>query len=241
MNFDKFLFHPSSLGNIMTDSRTRDPLGETCKSHLVECYINEVYGRKKDITNKYLEKGILQEEESITLYSLVTNKFHKKNKETISNDHFIGTPDLFDGKSISDATLIIDVKTSWDIFTFFNVMTKPVNKNYVWQLQAYMDLTGASKAKLVYCLVDTPLHLIDDAKRKLQWTMGVIDPDANQDFLQQCEQIEKNMIFSDIPNEEKYISFEFERNQEMIESAYERIGHCREFLNQFVSKKLVKA
>ncbi len=71
MNFDNYLFHPSSLGLIMTESRTKDQFGETCKSHLMECYINKKYGRFKDITNHFIEKGILAEEDSIDLYSVV--------------------------------------------------------------------------------------------------------------------------------------------------------------------------
>lgn len=233
MNFDNYNFHPSSLGLIMTDSRTKEPIGETAKAHLLQCWIEETYGRKKDISNKYIEKGLAQEEESITLYSLVTKKFHKKNTETISNDFFIGTPDLYDGNSIKEAELILDIKTSWDIFTFFATLQKPLNKNYYWQLQAYMDLTGASVSKLVYCLVDTPENLILDEKRKLQWAMGIIDPDANSEYLAKCEQIEKNMRFSDIPKEERYIAFEVKRNDEDIKKAHDRVIECRNYLNKF--------
>jgi len=100
MSFDSYKFHPSSLGLIMTESRTKEPIGETAKAHLLQCWIEETYGRRKDISNKYIEKGIAQEEDSITLYSLVTKKFHKKNTEAISNDFFVGTPDLYDGTSI---------------------------------------------------------------------------------------------------------------------------------------------
>ncbi len=240
MNFDDYLFHPSSTGLILTESRTKDPLGETCKGHLLECWIEKKYGRKKDITNKYLEKGIQQEEESITLYSRVTGRFHKKNTEQIFNKHFIGTPDLYEGANILEATEVIDIKTSWDIFTFYNVLHKPMNKNYYWQMQAYMDLTGAKSAKLVYCLVDTPDNLINDAKRKLQWTMGIIDPSAqglNSEYHAQCLQIEKNMTFDDIPLEDRYIEFNIERDNQAIKQAHERIAECRIFLNALTVKK----
>lgn len=233
MSFDSYKFHPSSLGLIMTESRTKEAIGETAKAHLLQCWIEETYGRRKDISNKYIEKGIAQEEESITLYSLVTKKFHKKNTETISNDFFVGTPDLYDGASVMEAELIIDIKTSWDIFTFFQVLQKPVNKNYYWQLQAYMDLTGASRAKLVYCLVDTPINLIEDEKRKLAWAMNVIDPEASPEYQTKCQQIEKNMMFGDIPKQDRYIAFEFERNQADIDKAHERVLECRDFLNLF--------
>lgn len=236
MNFDNYKFHPSSWGLIMTDAKSGDGLGETCKNHLLECWIEETYGRRKDITNKYMEKGTLQEEESITLYSLCTKTFYKKNTETISNDYLIGTPDLFLGEDVRNASTVKDIKSSWDIFTFHAVMGKPLNKNYFWQLQGYADLTGATDLSLVYCLVDTPLHLINDAKRKLQWTMGVIDPDVNQEYLKQCDQIEKNMTFGDIPKEKRYIEFKIKRDDQKIKDGHEKIEACRIFLNELNNK-----
>jgi hypothetical protein len=223
--FDNYIFHPSSLGLIMTESRTKDPFGETCKSHLMECYVSQKYGRYKDITNKYIEKGIVAEEDSIDLYSVVKNKLFIKNTEVMRNDFFVGTPDLIDGK------IVIDLKTSWDIFTFFGVMAKALDKRYYWQLQAYMDLTGCEEARLVYCLVNTPFKLIEDAKKKLMWTMAVIDPDTDEAYQKACEQVEKNSIYDDIPMEDRYIDFVIPRNQDDIDKSHKRVKECREFLN----------
>jgi len=226
MKFDNYLFHPSSLGLIMTESRTKDKFGETCKAHLMECFVSQVYGRHKDITNKYIEKGLVAEEDSLDLYSVVKKELFVKNTETIRNEYFIGTPDIM----LPD--LIIDLKTSWDIFTFHAVLAKALDKRYYWQLQAYMDLTGAPKAKLVYCLVNTPLKLIEDAKKKLMWTMAVIDPDTDEAYQKACEQVEKNSIYDDIPMEKRYIEETIERDQDAIDKAHERVKECREFLNQ---------
>lgn len=233
-DFSNQKFHPSSLGLIMTPPKLKgEVLGETCKSALLEIWIEETYGRKKDITNKYMEKGVLQEEESITLYSLVTKTFFKKNTEQVSNDFLIGTPDLYKGESIMSATEIKDIKTSWDLFTFFGVFGQPVNKKYKWQMQGYMDITGAKDSGLVYCLVDTPLHLIEDAKRKLQWAMNIIDPQAHPEFQVQCDQIEKNMTFSlDIPKEHRWTEFKIPRDEAMIQEAHEKLPLCRTFLNE---------
>jgi hypothetical protein len=225
--FDDYKFHPSSLGLIMTESRTKEELGETAKSHLIECYVSKKYGRNKDVTNKFIEKGLLAEEDSFDLYTLVKDKLFIKNEKTFENDFFIGTPDIVDGN------LIVDIKTSWDIFTFFSVMGKPINKMYYWQLQSYMDLTGANEAKLVYCLVNTPFKLVEDQKKKLMWTMGVIDPEADDAYLKACEQVDKNSIYDDIPIENKYIEFSIPRDQSAIEKSHERVKFCRNFLNQF--------
>jgi len=232
MEFSKYLFHPSQLGLIMTGSKTGEAMGETAKAHLLECWINQKYGRYKDITNKYLEKGTMAEEDSIDLYSIVKKQYFEKNKELIRNEYFVGTPDLFIGKSIYEAEIIIDLKTSWDIFTFYGVMLKGLDKRYFWQLQAYMDMTGAEKAKLVYCLVNTPYKLVEDEKKKLMWKLGVIDPDTDEAYKKGCEEIDKNAYFDDIPNEERYIEFEVPRDQESIDKSHKRVIECRDFLNQ---------
>lgn len=224
--FDNYKFHASSLGRIMTESRTKEPLGETCKGHLLECWIRETYDRHKDISNKYITKGLQVEEDSITLYSRARKKFMLKNEETISNDFLIGTPDLIDGD------VIVDIKSSWDIFTFYGVFHKPINKDYGWQLSAYTELLNKSAGRLVYCLVNTPEQLINDAKRRLAWDMGIIDPDASPLYQEACEKIERKMVFDDIPFEKRYIEFHIDRVDYPIEKAYERIKLCREFLNQ---------
>lgn len=230
--FNDYKFHPSSLGLIMTDAKIKgDVLGETAKSHLLECYVTKKYGRSKDITNKFIEKGLLAEEDSIDLYTLVKDKLFIKNEELLQNDWFIGTPDLFEGETILTASVIIDLKTSWDIFTFFQSMHKAIDKKYFWQLQAYMDLTGAKQARLVYCLVNTPFKLIEDEKKKLLWTMGIIDPETDQAYLDACIRVDKNSNYDDIPIEEKYIEFIIDRDQEAIDKAHERVKICRDFLN----------
>lgn len=227
MNFNDYKFHPSSLGKIMTGSRNKGEIfGETAKAHLIECYINHVYGRYNELTNKYIEKGTEVEEDSLDLYSYVKDKMFVKNKEVFTNESFIGTPDIIDGDTV------IDIKSSWNIFTFYSNFAKALNKDYVWQLQAYMDLLHLDKAKLVYCLVNTPLKLIEDEKKKLMWRMGVIDTDTDENYLKACEEIDKNCIYDDIPMEKRYIEITIDRDQELIDSAHERVKLCREFLNQ---------
>lgn len=231
MNFSDYKFHPSSLGLIMTNSRTKEPLGETAKKHLIECYIEHIYGRYKGISNKYIEKGLMAEEDSIDLYSLVKKRMFAKNTETLTNDFFVGTPDMFEGSEIRKADVIIDLKTSWDIFTFFSVIVKPIDPQYFWQLQAYMDLTGAKTAKLVYCLVNTPLKLVEDEKKKTMWKMGVIDEEADELYQTACNEIDRNSNYDDIPREKRYIEFTIDRDQDKIDAAHERVKLCREFLN----------
>src|SRR5687767_317042 len=145
--FDNITFRCSSLGSLMTnkqgkkDTTTYEDLSETCKQALIEMFIARRYHRHKDITNKYIEKGLAVEEDAVTLYSRLEGKFFKKNDQRIHNEFINGEPDLFRGTSVFDADHIDELKSSWDIFTFFTVKTKPVNKDYLYQLQGYMALT----------------------------------------------------------------------------------------------------
>lgn len=216
----------------MTEPRSKsETLSETTKSYLDEVYINEVYGRKKDISNKYIEKGLAVEEDAITLLSRVTKTFFKKNEDHLSNEYIKGTPDLFKGSEIQRAEVIRDIKASWDIFTFFKAKRDSLNMLYYWQLQGYMALTGASKSILTYCLVDTPEHLIMDETKKLAWKMGVIDPDTDTAYNEACTEIMKNSIYADIAMKDRVHEIEIERNEADIERLYKRIAECREYMN----------
>jgi hypothetical protein len=258
-NFDNYLFRCSSLGHLMTEPKTKtEPLSEGTKTHLVDVYVSAKYKRKDDISNRYLEKGTLVEEDSITLLSRVEKTFFKKNEEHLFNAFIKGTPDIFEGKSIYEAEEITDTKSSWDIYTFMRAISKKTNPLYYWQGQGYLWLSGANKFKLSYCLVNTPSHLIDSEKRKLGWQMGVIDPLANSDYFEGCKEIEKNSIYDiktfvsqnpgydllhavdewqslglDIPMNERVSTMAIDRNDEDIERLKSRIINCRIWLNDF--------
>lgn len=237
MNFENTLFRCSSLGYIMTNPRSGTGLSETCQTHLVDVYVSNRYGRNDDVNTKYMEKGNAVEEDSITLYSRVTKKFHTKNVDSLTNKWIKGTPDLFEGDTIHQATHIVDIKSSWDIYTFMRVATKEINKNYYWQLQGYMDLTGAQSATLAYCLVNTPDHLIEDEQRRLMYKMGVIDPTGNDRFAEACAEIERNMRFDDIPMHERLITFPILRNDVDIMKMHARVEECRKWLNAFEAQR----
>jgi hypothetical protein len=206
-------------------------LSEGAKTHCVDVFVREKYGRQTDISNKYIEKGLMVEEDAITLYSRLRKRFFKKNESHLSNSFLKGTPDLYVGKDINNAEEIIDVKSSWDLFTFSRVRTKEINDLYYYQLQAYMALTGAKSATLAYCLINTPEILINDEKRKLIWKMGVVS-EENELYIKACEDLEQSMIFDDIPMSERLIEFHFERDDSVIATMYNKVAKAREFMNE---------
>lgn len=205
-------------------------LSETCKGHLADIMVRAKYNRQTDTVNKYTTKGLMVEEDSITLYNrLNRGKFFRKNEEQKTNHYISGTPDLYEGESIDKATIVHDVKSSWDIFTFFRNHEGGLNKQYFWQMQAYMALTGAKRSFLAYCLINTPDALIEDEKRRLFYKMNVVSED-NADYVAACEALELNMRYDDIPIEERCIVISIERDEEAIDRMYERVDQCRRYM-----------
>lgn len=245
----------------MTEPRTKsETLSETTKTHLMDVFVSAKYGRKEEHSGKMLDKGNEREQDSITLLSRITKTFFKKNETCLSNSRIKGTPDLFLGESVENATEIFDTKTSWSAHTFFRAQ-KELNKLYYWQGVSYMALTGASKCTIAYCLVNGTQQAINDEKRKLAYQMGVIDQSAsNPAYKEKCKQIEINHIFDiksfaeenpffdfdneivnnswafDIPMQERLFTISFERNDEDIQRLYNRIDECRKWMNENLFK-----
>ena len=219
-------FRCSGLGNLMVEPKLKsETLSETTKTYLREKYIYEKYKRSRFVESKYMTKGTEVEEESLTLLSIVTRKLYNKNEKLLWNEWIVGTPDTYEGNSIEDAITIIDIKSSWDIFTFFASKEEKLNKMYYWQLQGYMWLTGAKVAQLAYCLINTPQKLVDDEIRKLTYKFM-----SEDEFKLAEENIIKNASYNDLPHEEKIHTITIDRNEDDIEKLKLKIEECRRYI-----------
>lgn len=261
-NFDNLLFRCSGLGHIMTEPRSKsETLSASTKTHLIDLAASFIYKRREEVRNKYLAKGNEREEDSTTLLSVVLNKFLLQNSERLSNEYITGEIDIFEGKSIENADEITDTKTSYSLHTFLHSKFDELNKMYYCQGQGYMWLSKAKKCNIAYCLVNGTDKAIMDEKRKLQWQLGVIDPDNtdNEKYINGCKQIEINHIFDinafnkeypwfeyhnkviingenaswdfDIPKKDRVHIKSFERDDEFIDKMKQRIIDCRKWLN----------
>lgn len=235
MDWSKILIRCSSLGDLMTEPKAKadkdaGELSQTAKTHLKSIYIRERYNRKKDVLTKQMEKGLLVEEESITLLSRVWKKMLYKNEERLNNEFLTGLPDIFEGESINNAQSITDIKSSYDLFTFISKIGNPLDKDYYYQLQGYMALSGAKQAYIAYCLVNTPEHIIAGEKYRLFKTMNCISEESPE-YLKEAAEIEKNMIFDDIPKEEKVLIFAVQRDDDVIKDIYKKVIKARLYLS----------
>lgn len=237
IDFSNHKFRCSSLGSIMTnqrgknDTKTPDELSETAKQELIKIYVYAVYGRDKEIHSKYIEKGLAVEEDSITLLSRIDHKLLIKNTERFSNDFITGEPDVVDP--------LYDTKSCWDIHSFYEHKTKPLKKEYEYQITGYAELTGKDSGTVAFCLIDTPLGMIEHAKRNLLFKMNCTSSESPE-YLEAAASLEKEMTFNDIPMEERVHKVRVARDPKEIQKVYERIKLCREWLNLFAESQVSK-
>jgi len=238
----------------LIDKRDNPELSLTTKKHLLKVYAKAEFDREEEVRSKYMDKGTIAEPDSITLYSLVKKKFFKKNELRLNNRYVTGLPDLFDGPDddIQNAEEIEDIKSSWSLDTFLaNKFINKTNSDYFWQGQSYLALVPKAKRfRLVYVLINTPAELIMDEKKKLLYQNRYDETDP--DYIEACQNIEKNHIFDmalfrshypyfefhndvwawDIPKEKRYHEIVIERDPIAINALYERITMCRKWMKE---------
>lgn len=196
-------------------------LSDTAKSWVEKLWRQQVKGVKEFLANKYIEKGLSEEQMGINLLSEMDGNYYEKNEESFDNGVMSGTPDIiFEDR-------VIDIKSSWDLKTYMNA---DLTDLYYGQLQTYMELTGKRKASLCYCLVDTPDKLVDDEKRRVMWKLGITDPELDE-HRPIFEQIERNFYFSDYPKEERVKRYDIEYDAEYIKKLYDRCEHALVYFN----------
>lgn len=148
----QFKARASEAGKLMVQPRSKtETLSETTKGYLQEWLKESIYGYRKEIKSKYLEKGIMMEDEAISkAIEWLDLPFVLKNEQSFEDEFFTGTPDI-----VTD-TEVLDIKCSWDAFSFPLFEDEIPTKDYFYQLQVYMHLTGRKAARLVYVLTNTP-------------------------------------------------------------------------------------
>ena len=218
----------SAIGKIMTSPRSKgEVLSQTTKSYIKELVLEHKYGIRKEINSRYLDKGNMVENESIELTEKVLDlDLIVKNESYFENDFICGTPDIIMGDTI------IDVKSSWSAHTFpFFLDEELPNKDYYYQLQGYMALTGATKGMVVYCLINTPEEIVLDEIRRTSWSRHELDvtEETEAEVRQQHE-------FDHIPEVNRVKAYHIERNEDVIQAIYDRVNECKIYYNRLWEK-----
>jgi hypothetical protein len=206
----------------MTSPRTKgELLSQTAKTYIEEQVLSAKYGVIKTFSSRYTDKGNLVEDEAIEMASNALELgFLYKNHEHFENEFLTGTPDVNTGE------ILLDVKSSWDATTFPFFATEIPTKDYYYQLQGYLELTGKTEALLVYCLVNTPADMIEDEIRRAHWAARLID--ESQELR---DEVLKRHSFDHIPDNRRVKVFKVEKDEQVIAEIKERVELCREYFN----------
>lgn len=216
-----FKIRCSQIGQIMTNDRSGKGMGQTAKTYCDTWIKQKIYGRIKEITSKYMDKGIQNEEEAI---QMVSERYGlgwlEKNEIHFTNSHMTGTPDIINGD------IIRDIKCSWDCFSF-PLMETDLNKDYYWQLQGYMELTGINESYVDYVLTNTPDEIIT---RQIGYEAGGYGITIERE-----QEIWDFHTYNTIPIQYRIKSFRVDRNDDDIQSIYNRVDQCRNYIESVMS------
>lgn len=212
----------SSIGKLMTASRTKEMLSETAKTYIKDVFKEQELGLAKEFWSRYTDKGLQMEDEAIDFAGQILGwDFVVKNTKRYNNEWITGEPDII------TKDLLADIKCSWDASTFPMFDTELKNKDYFWQLQGYMWLTDMPQAELVYCLMNTPFQIVEDEVRREHWKAGLIDEDLD---LREAVQSQHN--FDHLPNQLRIKRFIVEKDEQAIEKIKEKVEIAREYYQQ---------
>lgn len=217
-------FRASGNGKLMTKGRKKDEvLGQTAKTYIEEIFLYNEFGYREQVQTKEMKKGHLCEIPSMDLVQQVLGgEFRTKNEKHYSNEYLTGTPDIV----LEGSEIVEDIKNSWNLRTFFQA--DGTNKDYFWQGQTYMELTGAKFFRLIYTLNPIPEELMVEEERKLYYQYG--QDDSNEDYKAALKQMLHNndLIYALEPHQRVKV-FSFERCEDSIKSLYTQAEAAREY------------
>ena len=213
-------------------------LGLTGQSYLESWLKETLFKRRAEIKSKYLVKGNESEEDGFTLMALQLNLgMVYKNTKYFENDFICGTPDLIVGDTVYDN------KCSWSLDTFPLFDKEIPNKDYWWQLQCYMELTGCRKAVLAYTLIDASKALIEQA---IKWQTNqeeiyrticnmVYTKEYFDELVEEFCPLAESDYFLEIPESKRIKTFSFDYDAEAIAKIKERVKECRNYINSLIN------
>jgi len=220
---EKPCIRASQMHMLFTDARKKGELSETAK-RLAHSIIAQSLGATKEVTSIYIEKGVVSEQAAIDYLNSVFKTGFKKNNKQFVSDYISGTPDVI------DETGIIDIKCSYDIDTHIsNIVQEELPKQYYYQLQTYMELSGYTRAEVMYILMPTPEHILQKQARAFEYKYADYE-DCLNELLKQNEAILK------LPDNFRIKSFSIVHDVNFLEEFFERYEKFCEYYKFIVER-----
>lgn len=233
MTAHNWLVRASQIGGLMTQGRGKEEWGATALNVIKDAVLFNEFGIDKFVTSKHIEKGIINEEQSLEMMKRVTgwDVDLSQPKKRYVNSWVIGEPDLVSNQ------YLVDVKNSWDGTTFPWFETDVPNKDYLYQLQTYMWLTGFNESYLIYTLTSAPEHLLFKEAEKLSYNLHSLPKYHEKSFDEMLEIGTKlatqQLMFDHIDEHKRVKIFRIQRNEAIIDSIRDRVEKAREIYDQY--------
>ena len=153
-------FTASEIWKLFQEGRKKGSMSETTKTYILEKAVEELTGFRKQITNKAMEHGIMNEAHAFQVFKDLTkadwtytgNQFFTINEISGASPDGVLYHDL-------DIIAVCDIKCPQPM-TFFDIKVNPsddfqgVDSKYFYQLQMQMMATKCEVGYLVYYLAD---------------------------------------------------------------------------------------
>lgn len=210
----------------MEETRDKPNLSKTCISYVEKWMKEQLYGIEISFSNKYTKKGIELEDASIEYISKVFGWENvEKNTKKESNAWIKGECDIKIGKKFG-----ADVKNSYSHDTFPLFDEEIPTDGYELQLQGYADLYGFERLRLVYVLMDATEEMIDDEARKEMYKRNL--PEVTEELFNEVAQ---RMTYSHLPDELRVKWWDFERDNDKINSIHVRVEEIRLYIDKYTN------
>lgn len=145
-------------------------LSAGAKTYLGKLAKQFVYSYNKVVGTKYMDKGLICEDEAIDMINRLRFESYAKNTERREDEFLTGECDIY-----VPGVKTIDTKVSWDLDTFPALSEDCHDSLYEWQGRAYMRLWDVPAHEVCFVMLSTPDDLIRYEQRELH-EVDHIDP-----------------------------------------------------------------
>lgn len=233
-HYEELLLRKSGVGNPITDKMDEqlaeyerklaepDQLSSGAETYCREWIQERLYGIKRVISTRAMEKGNLVENENIDYYAeMYGHEFLLKNNERREDEWMTGECDLVVKKK-----RIVDIKSSWSAETFPLFATTP-DVGYVWQGRCYMRLWNIDEFELAYVLANTPMHLIEQEAKAIFYGRK-----TGESYDEIYRRVLDAGTVDHLPPSLRFKTFLITRDLGLEDKIIERVKLCREFIRK---------
>lgn len=213
----------NKMAELKKRKKAPDELSDTAKTYVRELWLQHEKGIRTYHTNKFMEKGLYNESDAISLI--------KKVDEAIGMPYYQKMPD--DGRKSNGVVsglcdilvpnyqskkIVMDTKCTWNATTFMNAGHSTI---YEAQGDAYMELYDADEFWLRYVLTDLPPHMMSYERMKFMLSNNISDEDDDKVI-----EFEQSLIYDNnlrLTSEERVKTIIYKRDESRINKLYDKV------------------